>query len=123
MLEDDVGILARLHSLIHLRLYIVGTPKEVIMFGMGFPVLKCFSITCIKVSFLTFESGTMSKLQRLEVNFNAHGWEQQGAPPVGIEQLPGLKEVVVCIGSCYTKESDKRAAQSALRNAIDVHAS
>ncbi|KAM0821910.1 hypothetical protein ACQ4PT_071864 [Festuca glaucescens] len=121
VLEDDVGILAGLHSLIDLKLYIFGTPKGVIMFGMGFPVLKCFSITCINVSFLAFEAGVMSKLQQLEINFNAHGWEQQGAPPAGIGKLAGLKEVIVRIGCCYAKESDKSAAQSAFRNAIDVH--
>lgn len=122
MLEDDVGILARLQSLIHLKLHMFGTLKRAIMFGTGFPVLKCFSITCIKILFLTFEAGAMSRLQRLEINFNAHGWEdQQGAPPVGIEQLSGLREVVVLIGCCHAKESDKRAAQSALGNAVDVH--
>ena len=65
----------------------------------------------------------MSKLQRLEINFNAHGWEdQQGTPPIGIEQLPGLKKVIVRIGCYQAKESDRKAAQSALGNAIDMHA-
>ncbi|KAM0856088.1 hypothetical protein ACQ4PT_049337 [Festuca glaucescens] len=119
--EGDVGILARLQSLVYLKLYIFGTPKGVITFGRGFPVLKCFSITCIKMSSLTFETGAMSKLQWLEINFNAHGWVHQGAPPVGIEQLQGLKEVVVSIGCCFAKESDRRAAESALGKTIDVH--
>uniref|UniRef100_M8B726 Disease resistance protein RPM1 n=1 Tax=Aegilops tauschii TaxID=37682 RepID=M8B726_AEGTA len=121
VLEYDVRILARLHSLIHLKLHIFGTPKRVIIFGLGFPVLKCFSITCINISFLTFEAGAMSKLQRLGINFNAHGWEQLCAPPVGIQQLAGLKEVAVHIGGCHAEESDKNAAESALGNAIDVH--
>ncbi|XP_073361778.1 disease resistance protein RGA5-like [Aegilops tauschii subsp. strangulata] len=122
MVEDDVGILARLQSLINLELHIFGTPKRAIMIGTGFPVLQCFSITCIKISFLTFEAGAMSRLKRLAINFNAHGWEdQQGAPPVGIEQLSGLKEVAVLIGCHEAKDSDKRAAQSALGNAVDVH--
>uniref|UniRef100_R7W9J1 Disease resistance protein RPP13 n=1 Tax=Aegilops tauschii TaxID=37682 RepID=R7W9J1_AEGTA len=121
VLEDDVRILARLHSLIHLKLHIFGTPKQVTIFGMGFPVLKCFSITCTNISFLTFEEGAMSKLQRLGINFNAHGWEQLGAPPVGIQQLAGLKEVAVHIGGCQVEESDKNAAESALGNAIAVH--
>ncbi|XP_044439655.1 disease resistance protein RGA5-like [Triticum aestivum] len=121
VLEDDVRILARLHSLIHLKLHIFGTPKQVTIFGMGFPVLKCFSITCTNISFLTFEEGAMSKLQRLGINFNAHGCEQLGAPPVGIQQLAGLKEVAVHIGGCQVEESDKNAAESALGNAIAVH--
>lgn len=122
MMEDDVRIFAQLQSLIHLKLHVFGTPKRAIMFGTGFPVLKCFSFMCIKISFLTFEAGAMSRLQRLEINFNAHGWEdQQGAPPVGIEQLSGLREVAVLIGCRAAKESDKRAAQSALGNAVDVH--
>ncbi|XP_037419220.1 disease resistance protein RGA5-like [Triticum dicoccoides] len=123
VLEDDIGILAQLHSLIHLELHIFGTPKRAIMFGTGFPVLSCFRITCIKISFLTFEAGALSKLQRLEINFNAHGWEdQQGTPPIGIEQLPGLKKVIVRIGCYQAKESDRKAAQYALGNAIDMHA-
>jgi hypothetical protein len=120
-IEDDIGILARLQSLVYLNVYIFRTPKGDIMFGSGFPVLKCFSITCIKMSSLTFEAGAMSKLQRLELNFNAHGWVQQGASPVGIAQLQGLKEVAVSIGCCYAKESDRRAAQSALGQTIVMH--
>jgi hypothetical protein len=92
------------------------------MFGVGFPVLKSFSITCIKASFLAFEAGAMSKLQRLEINVNAHGWEQHGAPPAGIGKLPCLEEVAVRIGCCYANVSDTRAARSALQNAIDMHA-
>ncbi|KAK1604121.1 hypothetical protein QYE76_027794 [Lolium multiflorum] len=66
--------------------------------------------------------GAMSKLQRLEINVNAHGWEQHGAPPAGIGKLPCLKEVAVRIGCCYANVSDTRAARSALQNAIDMHA-
>lgn len=63
----------------------------------------------------------MPKLQRLEVGFNARGWEQHGAAFVGIEHLSGLKEVSVRIGGYGAEESSARAAQSVLRDAIGIH--
>ncbi|KAM3317322.1 hypothetical protein ACQJBY_035142 [Aegilops geniculata] len=124
VLDDDVGIIAQLHSLIRLDLYIFGTPKErVTICGTGFLALKHFEVTCRWTSYLTFEVGAMPKLQRLEVGFNARGWEQHGAAFGGVEHLSGLKEVLVRIGGYGAEESSARAAQSALRNAIGLHPS
>uniref|UniRef100_A0A0A8ZUM4 Uncharacterized protein n=1 Tax=Arundo donax TaxID=35708 RepID=A0A0A8ZUM4_ARUDO len=60
----------------------------------------------------------MAKLERLELYFNEHG-----AAPAGIEHLSGLKEIFVDIADGYAKESNIRAAESALRDAIDMHPS
>ncbi|KAL6599926.1 hypothetical protein ACP70R_045577 [Stipagrostis hirtigluma subsp. patula] len=122
VLEDDVEMLARLPSLIHLHLRILGAPKDkIIVRGDGFPVLKHFEFWCSKISFLTFEAGAMAKLERLELEFNAHEWDRCGAAPAGMEHLSGLKEVSVFIGGMDAKESNIRAAESALRNAVEMH--
>lgn len=104
VLEDDVGIIAQLHSLIHLNVYIFGTPKErVTICGTGFLALKHFIVTCARISYLTFEAGAMSKLQRLEVGFNAREWEQYAAAFGGIGHLSVLKEVSVRIGGVWRR--------------------
>jgi hypothetical protein len=124
VLEDDVGILSQLPSLIHLFLHIRRAPeaKIIIPGGSGlFPVLKHFRIICGRISYLTFEVETMPKLERLELYFNAEGWDRYGAVPAGIEHLPSLKEISVDIGGIGANESDRRAAESALRDTADMH--
>ncbi|KAL6847445.1 hypothetical protein ACP4OV_023298 [Aristida adscensionis] len=63
----------------------------------------------------------MAKLERLGLSFNAMGWDMYGAAPAGIEHLSGLKEISIEIGCNGAKESNRRAAESALRNAVDMH--
>nr|CAB3463539.1 unnamed protein product [Digitaria exilis] len=63
----------------------------------------------------------MPRLQVLGIYFNASGWDMHGAAPAGIEHLSGLKEISVRIGGRGAKECNRRAAQSEMRNAIDVH--
>ncbi|KAF8661011.1 hypothetical protein HU200_057099 [Digitaria exilis] len=123
VLEDDVGKLAELPFLIHLNLHIYGAPKEKILIrgGSGFPALKHFIVTCSRISCMTFEAGAMSKLQTLKLQFNARGWDRYGAAPTGIEHLSGLEEIYVRIGGIKAKESNKRAAESALRDAANMH--
>jgi len=120
--EEDVGILAQLPSLINLVLYILGTPEDkIIIHGSGFPVLKRFTFGCSRISCLAFVAGAMPKLEMLELNFNAQGWDRYGAAPTGTEHLSGLREIHVDIGGGGARESNKRAAESALRNAIEMH--
>ncbi|KAM0904046.1 hypothetical protein ACQ4PT_018278 [Festuca glaucescens] len=115
---DDFGILAQLHSLLHLKLHVEATLKDkVTICGSGFPVLNHFIISYIRISNLTFEAGAMPKLKRLEVRFN----EQYGAAPVGIEYLSGLTEFSVSNGGYNAEESSRSVSQSALRNAMDMH--
>jgi hypothetical protein len=79
VLEDGVWILAQLPSLIHLYLYIRGTPKhKVLVHGRSglFPVLKYFEVGCCSISHLSFEAGAMPKVERLELRFNAQGWDR-----------------------------------------------
>jgi hypothetical protein len=120
--EDDVGMLSQLPSLDHLHLQICGTPNDkIIIRGRGFPVLKHFTVRCIKISYLTFEAGAMPKLGRLKLRFNAQGWDRYGGVPAGIEHLSGLKEIIGDIRCDVAKESNIRAVESALRDVAGLH--
>ncbi|XP_062201837.1 disease resistance protein RGA5-like isoform X2 [Phragmites australis] len=95
VLEDDVEMLAKLPSLTHLYLPILRAPKDkIIIRGSGFPVLKHFRVGCCRISCLTFEAGAMAKLEMLQLDVNAQGWD---------------------------RESNRRAAESALRSVVDMH--
>ncbi|CAD6266664.1 unnamed protein product [Miscanthus lutarioriparius] len=100
VLEEDVGILAQLPSVINLELFIKGTPEDkIIIHGSGFPVLKHFQFSCSRISCLAFVAGAMPKLEiKLELRFNARGWDRYGAAPTGTEHLSSLREIYVCIG-------------------------
>ncbi|KAK3137095.1 hypothetical protein QOZ80_5BG0447860 [Eleusine coracana subsp. coracana] len=122
VLEDDIEILAQLPSLTFLVLIFKGAPEhKIVIRESGFFVLKHLKIVCNKISVLTFEAGAMTKLEWLKLCFNAHGWDRHGAAPAGMEHLSGLKVIFVDIGGRHAKESNIRAARSALRNAIDMH--
>nr|CAB3466603.1 unnamed protein product [Digitaria exilis] len=125
VVEDaDVGLLALLPSLVYLHLHIEGAPKDRILIRQGsglFPVLKRFIFACRMISYLSFEAGAMPMLESLDLYFNAHGWDKHSAAPAGIEHLSGLKEIYVCIGGGRAKKCNKRAAESALRDAADLH--
>ncbi|KAJ1266597.1 hypothetical protein BS78_08G164800 [Paspalum vaginatum] len=122
VLEDDIGILAELPSLIRLELHICGTPKNTILIRRsGFPVLKSFRVWCNRVSCLAWEAGAMGKLERLVLDFNAKGWDRYGGVPAGMEHLSSLKEISVHIGGYGARESNTRAAESAVWKAIDLH--
>ncbi|TVU48847.1 hypothetical protein EJB05_00126, partial [Eragrostis curvula] len=122
VLEDDVRMLAQLPCLTELGLFIRAAPEyNIIIRESGFFVLKLLKVTCNKISCLTFEAGAMARLEWLKLRFNAHGWDRHGAAPAGIEHLSGLKGISVDIGAHRAKESNIRAAHTALRNAIDMH--
>ncbi|TVU48834.1 hypothetical protein EJB05_00113, partial [Eragrostis curvula] len=122
VLEDDVGLLAQLSSLTNLDLFIHGTPNDKIIFrGSGFPVLKHFIVACCRISCLTFESGPMAKLETIKLLLNAKGWDRYGAAPAGLEHLLGIKKITVDIAGRRAKKSNRRAAESVLRHAINMH--
>ncbi|OEL20878.1 hypothetical protein BAE44_0018103, partial [Dichanthelium oligosanthes] len=83
--------------------------------------LKYFTVVSSRIPHLSFEAGAMAKLERLELDFNALGWNRHGAAPIGIEHLSSLKKISVNILGGGARRSDRRAAYSALRNAIDMH--
>lgn len=119
-----VAILAGLPALVRLDLSIRGAPMEsTVITAAGFPALKHLIVTC-RALCLTFEAGAMPSLQKLKLEFNAHG-EQGGwcgNALAGIEHLPGLKEVYASIGGlgapATNEDSGRTAAVSRLRDAI-----
>jgi hypothetical protein len=122
VLDDEIGIVSQLPCLVFFSLYIKGVPRDkIIIRGTGFPVLKQFTVSCSRISYLTFEAGVMPKLERLELRTNAQGWVRYGGVPTGIEHLSGLKEIFVEIGCALAKESNRRAAESALRDMASLH--
>jgi hypothetical protein len=122
VLGDDIRILAQLPSLTSLHMIIRATPKEsMVISSTGFSALKHLLIGCSRMSYLIFEAGSMPRLQMLEILFNASGWDKHGAAPAGIEHVLSLKESSVQIGGRGAKESNRRAAQSVMRNTINLH--
>ncbi|KAM0850250.1 hypothetical protein ACQ4PT_053193 [Festuca glaucescens] len=110
---DDFGILAQLHSLLHLKLHVEGTLEyKVTICGTTHGHISYhFIISYIRISDLTFEAGAMPKLQRLEVRFN----EQHGTAPVGVEHLSGLTEFSVSNGGYNAEKSSRSVSQSAAK--------
>ncbi|CAN6339208.1 unnamed protein product [Urochloa humidicola] len=122
--DDDVGMLAQLPSLMYFGLHIKGELKTKILIhggSVGFPVLKLFGVACTRMSYLTFEAGAMPKVERLELCFNAQGCDKYSAAPAGVEHLSGLKEIFAEIGIQFATESNKRDAESTLRDVADMH--
>jgi hypothetical protein len=120
--EEDVQILAQLPSVINLKLFILGIPEDnIIINGSGFRVLKHFTFGCSRISCLAFVPRAMPKLEKLELHFDADGWDRHGAAPTGTEHLSGLREFYVHIGCLGARESNARAAGSTLRSTIDMH--
>jgi len=122
LLMTDIDMLTGLPALTVLSLYVRQPTAEVIVFnGASFPVLKCFKFWC-GVLCLAFQEETLPNLQRLKVGFNAHRGEQFGLMLTGVEHLLSLQVIDGRIGaSAGAQESDRRAAESALRNSISKH--
>ncbi|CAN6334308.1 unnamed protein product [Urochloa humidicola] len=117
----DVGVLEELSTLTILSLHVKNAPAERISFLKGkFPALKFFKFIC-SVPWLEFEEGTMPNLQKLHLGFNAHGAAAGGHTPVGMRHLLSLQLVRGVIGCFQAEQSDRNAAESALRNTASVH--
>jgi len=124
--RDGVAVLAGLPALVRLDLWIRGTPKEsIVVAGVGFPALKHLIVTC-RALCLTFEAGAMPRLQSLKLEFNADGAaaEQGGCRNalVGVEHLPGLREIYARIGVLRAATGIAvGAAKSVLEDAFVLH--
>ncbi|KAI4989524.1 hypothetical protein ZWY2020_036841 [Hordeum vulgare] len=120
--SNDVDVLRGLPALTVLSLYVRAKPAERIVFAKtGFSVLKCFKFRC-SVPWLEFEVGAMPNLLKLKLRFDVHGVDQYGTIPVGIVHLTCLKEVSAKIGGAgAANDPNRRAAESALIDAINMH--
>uniref|UniRef100_A0A8R7TQ26 NB-ARC domain-containing protein n=1 Tax=Triticum urartu TaxID=4572 RepID=A0A8R7TQ26_TRIUA len=123
LLDDGVGILGGLPSLIDLDLHVRRSPKQMIIInGRGtFPVLKSFRMSLSRASYLIFKSGAMPTVQRLRLNFNFHVQMQNGAWPAGIEHLAALEELSAHISYVKATESQKSCAESDFRSIVNRH--
>ena len=116
---SDIAILTGLPSLTVLWLSVQTAPGGRIVFSdRAFSVLKYFKFRC-GVLCMSFMAGTMPNLRRLKLGFNAHIGEKYENMLAGIEHLLTLQYIAAQIGA--TTESDWRAAESAINNAIDKH--
>ncbi|XP_020161815.1 disease resistance protein RGA5 isoform X2 [Aegilops tauschii subsp. strangulata] len=119
--NNDFDILRGLPALTVLSLHIRTKPAKRILFNkIGFSVLKYFKFRC-RAPWLEFEVDAMPNLLKLKLRFDAHGVDQHGTIPVGIVHLTGLKEMSAKIGGAGANDPDRRAAESALIDAIKMH--
>ncbi|KAM3297356.1 hypothetical protein ACQJBY_039302 [Aegilops geniculata] len=115
----DIAILTGLPSLTVLSLSIQTAPEGRIVFkDREFPVLKYFKFRC-GVLCIHFLAGAMPNLRRLKLSFNTHVGEKYDNMLAGIENLLNLHDIAGKIGA--TTESEWRAAESAINNAINKH--
>ncbi|XP_047047367.1 disease resistance protein RGA5-like [Lolium rigidum] len=121
LVRNDVDLLRGLPALAVLSLYVRTNPTERIVFSKtGFSILKYFNFQC-SIPWLEFQVGAMPNLRTLKLGFDAHGENQHGTMPVGIEHLSGLKEISAKIGGAGADDPDRTAAESALSCAIKIH--
>uniref|UniRef100_A0A0D3HC92 NB-ARC domain-containing protein n=1 Tax=Oryza barthii TaxID=65489 RepID=A0A0D3HC92_9ORYZ len=121
LLKDDILILAEMPSLAHLYLHVRSAAKErIVISGTTFIVLKHFKLICKRIP-LTFEAGAMSKLQILELEFNARGMERQMELPFGIGHLSSLKQIHASISGFRATLSDRTAVEFVFNNVMCIH--
>lgn len=85
---QGIDILAKLPALLYLKMYISICIYETIAIrggsgsgsGAAFPALKYFNLIC-SPPWVAFEQGVMPKLQRLDIEFGADGWDEHGRAP------------------------------------------
>ncbi|KAJ1256774.1 hypothetical protein BS78_K313800 [Paspalum vaginatum] len=119
----EVDVLAELWALTILSLYVRTPTAGGIRFKRAvFPALRHLTYKCGGVTLLNFESGAMPNLWTLSIGLNAQRGEKYGHMLAGIQHLQNLQEVSASIGAAFgADESDRRAAESTLQDAISKH--
>lgn len=121
LLQSDIDILAGLPVLASLIVY-PSTHAESVVFNSGaFPVLKYFKYRCDAL-WLVFKDKALLNLRRLKLDFDVHRGGRYIKMISVIEYLFSLEKIAVKIGAAAgAKESDRSAAESALKDAIQKH--
>ncbi|CAM0958470.1 unnamed protein product [Alopecurus aequalis] len=121
--SEDVVILRGLPSLTALTLFVWSTPGRRIIFdNEGFSVLKYFKFVCATPCMI-FLDGTMPKVRKLKLGFNANRMKRYSLVDAGFERLTGLNEISTKIGGAGDDECDRRSVQFVLTDAISKHPS
>ncbi|KAL6638472.1 hypothetical protein ACP70R_023967 [Stipagrostis hirtigluma subsp. patula] len=124
ILEADVQMLAQLQSLMILRLCILTVPEDkIVICGSGFDTMTHFNVHCSRISYLTFRAGAMANLETLSLGFRGKDCDRNFAWPAGMENLSGLKKIIVNIWGGGANESALTAAESILSDATDTYPS
>ncbi|GJN25679.1 hypothetical protein PR202_gb13538 [Eleusine coracana subsp. coracana] len=118
----DISVLGELPALTALSLYVRIPAVGPVIFRAGmFPVLEYFKFVSGVLS-MDFREKAMPNLRTLKLGFNAHKGEQYSDMLAGIQYLLNLQKIVASIGAATdAKEFDRRAAWSALNDAIRMH--
>jgi hypothetical protein len=125
--SDEVHVLGELPSLVEASFNVLDVSQDKVLVGAGsFPVLEqvWFRSKGDVCASLSFEAGSMPKLQRLDLDL---GWKEwRGATPVGMECLPCLEHIYVELYDTGIESSknwqDVRAdVESSFKSAASVH--
>jgi len=122
LLSSDIDTLTGLPFLAVLSLYVQKPNAKSVVFNSGsLPALKYFKYRCAALR-LAFQKEALPNLQRLKLCFNVHRAESYTSNLAGIENLLKLKEITAEIGAAAgAGESDRRAAESALKEVTRKH--
>ncbi|TVU03607.1 hypothetical protein EJB05_50794 [Eragrostis curvula] len=120
--QNDIDTLGGFPDLTALSLFVRRPAAERVVFHSGaFRVLKYFNYRCGALR-LDLKQETLPNLQRLKLGFNVHRGDQYSHMVSGIEYLSNLKDIAVEIGAAAgAEESDRRAAEFALKDVIHKH--
>uniref|UniRef100_A0A0D9XVB3 Uncharacterized protein n=1 Tax=Leersia perrieri TaxID=77586 RepID=A0A0D9XVB3_9ORYZ len=117
--RNNIEILKRLTALTVLSLSVQTTPAERVVFDKGFDELRYFKFTCT-APYLSFVEGTMVKVERFKLCFNADCKEQNDQlASVNFQYLTSLKEISVKFRD--PSSSNIETAKGVLDYAVSKH--
>nr|UBY07376.1 NBS-LRR disease resistance protein [Dasypyrum villosum] len=122
--EEVLGILGELPALLCLKLYTNTVHKDrLVLQGRGFRCLKelVYEPFGEGAGTLVFEKGALPKLEKLRLCFFVSMAKAYGFY-LGIEHLPYLKDVRVCLQSRDATSAEVEAAEVAIRKEASLHA-
>ena len=117
--EEDLHTLGELPSLLDLHMYLATGPKKKLTVT-GFPCLRRFGLLSLDGAYITFQKGTMPKLEKLEQSFDVSVAKAYGFY-LGIEHLPCLKVIQVTLCNEGATLSESKAAAAWIRNEAGGH--
>jgi hypothetical protein len=125
--SEEVRVLGELPSLVEASFNVLDVSQDKVLVDAGsFPVLVQvgFGFGGDVSAYLSFEAGAMPKLQSLTLGLRWKEW--RGATPVGMECLPCLQHIYVCLHDTGIESSKNPQdvfadVESAFKSAASVH--